>query len=63
MQDGAAVKLKFRVVYCSGEDPEYPVTELLENSPQSRGWQSTRFCDFPQEIIIQFSNIVRLRQI
>ena len=42
-------KLKYRVVYCSGmvkiiwgkvfnlfnigEDPEYPVTELLDNSP------------------------------
>jgi len=35
-------KLKYRIVYCSGkapsitfigEDPEYPVTELLDNSP------------------------------
>ena len=36
-------KLKFRVIYCSGEDPEFPVTELLENSPSSRGWQSPKF--------------------
>lgn len=56
-------KLKFRVIYCSGEDPEFPVTELLENSPQSRGWQSPKFCEYPQEIIIQFSNPSRLRQI
>ena len=26
---------------------EYPVTELLTQSPQSRGWQSPRFCDYP----------------
>ncbi|CDW88088.1 centrosomal protein of 104 kda [Stylonychia lemnae] len=56
-------KLKYRIVYCSGEDPEYPVTELLDNSPQSRGWQSPKFCEYPQEIIIQFTNIVRLKQI
>jgi len=31
-------KLKFRIVDFSGEDPEYPVTELLAQSPQSRGW-------------------------
>ena len=56
-------KLKFRVIYCSDEDPEYPVTELLENSPQSRGWQASKFCEYPQEIILQFSNPSRLRQI
>ena len=63
-------KLKYRIVYCSGnlflsynlgEDQEYPVTELLDNSPQSRGWQSPKFCEYPQEIIIQFTNIVRLK--
>jgi centrosomal protein CEP104 len=56
-------KLKFRIIYCSGEDPEYPVTELLSNSPQNKGWQSPKFCEYPQEIIVQFSNAARLRQI
>jgi centrosomal protein CEP104 len=46
-----------------GEDSDYPVTELLDNSPQSRGWQSAKFCEYPQEIILQFTNIVRLKQI
>lgn len=31
-------KLKYRVIYCSSEDPEYPVTELLDPTPNSRGW-------------------------
>jgi hypothetical protein len=26
-------KLKYRIVYCSSEDADYPVTELLDNSP------------------------------
>jgi centrosomal protein CEP104 len=39
------------------------VTELLDNSPQSRGWQSAKFCEYPQEIIVQFTNIVKLKQI
>lgn len=32
-------------------------------SPQSKGWQSARFCDYPQEIVFQFMSPVRLRQL
>ena len=42
-----ASKLKYRIIYCSGEDQDYPVTELLDASSASRGWQSQKFCDFP----------------
>ena len=56
-------KIKFRVISCSGEDPQYPVTELLTHSPQSKGWQSPRFCDYPQEITLQFTAPVRLKQL
>lgn len=31
-------KLKYRIIYCSGEDPDYPVTELLDLGPNPRGW-------------------------
>ncbi|KAM3137982.1 hypothetical protein pb186bvf_009877 [Paramecium bursaria] len=56
-------KLKYRIVYCSGEEPDYPVTELLSQTPQSRGWQSPKYCEYPMEIAIQFVNGVRVRQI
>ena len=46
------VKFKYRVIYCSGEDSEFPVTELLDPTVNSKGWQSPKFCQFPQEIII-----------
>lgn len=51
------------MIYCSGEDPEFPVTELLDPSVNSRGWQSAPFCAYPQEIIVQFPSVVSLRQL
>jgi centrosomal protein CEP104 len=56
-------KLKFRVVFCSSEDTEFPVTELLKHGPQSKGWQSSRFQDFPQIIIFQFICPVQIQQL
>ena len=56
-------KLKFRVVHCSSEDPEFPSTELNAHSPHTVGWQSSRFCDYPQEIGFQFAGPVHLMQL
>lgn len=43
-------KLRFTTVHCSGEDEEYPVSELNQHTPHTRGWQSERFCSYPQEL-------------
>lgn len=59
----SAARLKYRVVKCSSEDPEFPVSELLTHSSQTKGWQTARFCDFPQEIGLQFETPVHLRQV
>lgn len=56
-------KLKYRIIYCSGEDQDYPVTELLDATSNTRGWQSQKFCDYPQEIIVQFPTVVNLKQL
>ena len=37
--------------------------ELLNHSPFSRGWQSARYCDYPQEIVMDFGQAVQLSQI
>jgi len=42
------------VVFGSSEDPDYGVVELNFHSPQTKGWQAARFCEYPQEIGIQF---------
>ncbi|CAM9966114.1 unnamed protein product [Heterosigma akashiwo] len=43
-------KLRFNVVYCKGEEPDYPAIELNNHSPTTKGWQSPQFCEYPQEI-------------
>ena len=47
-------KLPFRVVFASSEDADYPAGELDVHSPQTRGWQSARFCEWPQELGVWF---------
>ncbi|GMH54061.1 hypothetical protein TL16_g01598 [Triparma laevis f. inornata] len=46
-------KLAFSVVSSSGEETDYPARELNKHSPQTRGWQSPRFCSYPQTLILQ----------
>lgn len=38
-------------MYCSSEDPNFPGTEL--NKHDVKGWQSAKFCEYPQEIGLQ----------
>ena len=60
---GTATKIKYRIISCTGEDPEYPYSELLTPSPNSKGWQSPRFCDYPQEMTLQFTTPSKVKQI
>ena len=36
-------RVNYRINYCSSEDPEYPVSELVLQSTDSKGWQTKRF--------------------
>mmetsp|Transcript_58805 Transcript_58805/g.162631 ORF Transcript_58805/g.162631 Transcript_58805/m.162631 type:complete len:110 (+) Transcript_58805:380-709(+) len=56
-------KLSFTIAYASGEDIEYPARELNTHSPHTRGWQSARFCEFPQEIGLALTRPARLTQV
>jgi len=59
----SSARLKYKIVKCTSEDPEFPVSELLAHSSQTKGWQTARFCEFPQEIGLQFETPVHLRQV
>ena len=50
----AELKLAFRVVYATSEDPDYPAVELNHHSPHTKGWNSERFCSYPQELGVEF---------
>lgn len=56
--------LRFRIFEASSQDPEHPAQDLvtLGNTKSATGWQSSRFCTFPQEITLQFPQPVHLKQ-
>ncbi len=53
-------KLQFRLVSCTSEDPQNPISDLISSIGE---WQSSRFCQYPQELIIQFISPVIVKQI
>ena len=59
----AMSKLEFNVVSTSGEDVDYPASELNTHSPHTKGWQSPRFCEFPQELGLELMHRSRLTQV
>ena len=42
--------IRFKVVSFSSEDGDYPASQLNTVNPNTRGWQSVRFCSYPQEL-------------
>jgi centrosomal protein CEP104 len=53
-------KLSFYIVHCSGEDESFPVRELAKRTSQTRGWQTPKMCEYPQEIVFRFEGEVEL---
>ena len=47
-----ARRISFQVINASSEDEGHPASELNQQNPQTKGWQSDRFCAYPQEITI-----------
>ena len=57
----ASARQSFQVVFCTGSDAGFPVTEQNEHSPHTKGWQSPRFCECPQEIGIELHSRVLIQ--
>lgn len=47
----------------SGADDEHPVSNLQYQGPANRGWQTPRFCSWPQEVVLRLPTAARLRKI
>lgn len=56
-------KLAFKVTHASGQDEVHRASELNYHSPLTKGWQSARYCLYPQDIVIQLEKRARLRKI
>ena len=53
--DLSNLKLSYRIYRVSSQDQNYPVTELLiSDVNKTRGWRSQRFCDYPQQLVLEF---------
>ncbi|CAI2370206.1 unnamed protein product [Moneuplotes crassus] len=58
------LKLAYRIYRVTSQDQNYPVTELLiSDVSQTRGWRSQRFCDYPQELILEFPCKITLNKV
>lgn len=56
-------KVTFQVVYSSSSDDNHHVKELELHSPTTKGWQSTRFCLYPQELVLLLKEPTRVRKL
>ncbi|BDA42164.1 Centrosomal protein of 104 kDa [Coccomyxa sp. Obi] len=56
-------KLGFTIISCSGEDADFPVSGLLSKDPQVKGWQTPRFCKWPQQVTLQLEGLAHVQQI
>jgi hypothetical protein len=56
-------KIHFQVVSSTTADEQHPASELNHHGPLVNGWQSSRFATYPQELILQFENYVRIRRV
>ncbi|CAF1135943.1 unnamed protein product [Adineta steineri] len=56
-------KIQFQCVYSTSSDEQYPASELNHHEQFVNGWQSSRSCSYPQELIFQFESHVRLKRL
>jgi centrosomal protein CEP104 len=56
-------KFSFEIIYSSSADEQHQANELNHHGPFVTGWQSSRHCTYPQELILQFENYARLKRV
>lgn len=49
----AESRIGFRVLEASSSDDGFEASALEHAHPQSQGWQSARFCDYPVSLILE----------
>ncbi|XP_054993749.1 centrosomal protein of 104 kDa [Sorex araneus] len=56
-------KIGFVVASSSGHEDGFSARELMVHAPTVSGWRSPRFCQFPQEIVLQMVERCRIRKL
>ncbi|KAK7135936.1 hypothetical protein R3I94_014565 [Phoxinus phoxinus] len=63
LRNGMPHKIGFTVISWSGHEGNYSAKKLMVHAPTVTGWRSTRFCPFPQEIILELVERCRIRKL
>jgi centrosomal protein CEP104 len=50
-------------MYCSSWDGKHPPRGLEDVGPFTKGWQSERYCHYPQELVLKLLSTARIRKI
>ncbi|GFU90955.1 centrosomal protein of 104 kDa [Trichonephila clavipes] len=53
-------RIDFSVIKVTGEDDNYPAAELNNQRPVAKGWMSSKFCSYPQVVIMRLETRARL---
>nr|XP_033777719.1 centrosomal protein of 104 kDa isoform X2 [Geotrypetes seraphini] len=56
-------KIAFIVISSSGREDGFSAKELMVHAPTVNGWRSSRFCQYPQEIVLQMVERCRIRKL
>jgi centrosomal protein CEP104 len=56
-------RLRYEIARVSGEDPDHPARHLMLQHPECQGWQTPRFCSYPQEVEVKLECQAVLHQI
>ena len=56
-------RIAFDVASCSGEDEEHPASQLHQHTSKTTGWQSPKFSEYPQELLLRFKGDTYVDQI
>jgi centrosomal protein CEP104 len=61
MKSSANSQLSFEIVQFTGQEKDYPMDEIKKSQQKSKGWQSQRFCEYPQEVIVKLTELSQIK--
>ncbi|XP_078696734.1 centrosomal protein of 104 kDa-like isoform X3 [Branchiostoma floridae x Branchiostoma belcheri] len=56
-------KVPFKVIQASSQDEGFSSKELETHAPTVNGWVTSRFCLYPQELVLKLNERVRIRKL
>eukprot|EP00002_Diphylleia_rotans_P002023 TRINITY_DN11235_c0_g1_i3.p1 TRINITY_DN11235_c0_g1~~TRINITY_DN11235_c0_g1_i3.p1 ORF type:complete len:1076 (+),score=204.72 TRINITY_DN11235_c0_g1_i3:46-3273(+) len=58
-----SLRLRFSIARVTSEDPMHPASQLTMQNPQTRGWCSESFCEFPQELLLRTDGLCMVQRL